>query len=341
MKKWMLLSIVFVAASLTTMAQDDDMYFVPSKAKAKTAVQTPPAGVERTYISHSGSSRNVDEYNRMGSSYEVLPADTGDVITFAPVEGVYPDSISDFQLTRRMERWDDYEPAQAYWNGYSQGRSDAYSWHSPWYYSSYYPWYDSWYYDPWYYSSWHYGWYDPWYYGYGWGYPYHYGWYDGWGYYPHYYYGYGGGLPRHYYTYTNGAGTIDRYGRTGKGHFSGYRGTTAGTGRASTSRFGSAGSRTVNGHSVNTRTSTSRTGSVSSSRGVRYSNGASSSSYGSSSSGNFSGSRSSSSSSYSGSSSSSSGSFGGSRSSSSGSFGGSRSSGGGGGGGARSGGSRR
>lgn len=322
MKKLFLLSVLAGAVSLSAWAQDDDMYFVPTKKNvaSQRAAYGVPAG---TY--YSGSSRSVDDYNRWGSSYEVLPADTGDIITFTGVEGVYPDSVGDFQLTQQMARWDGYEPSTAYWDGYAQGRSDyLYGWHSPWYYSSYYPWYDSWYWDPWYHGG-YWGWYDPWYYGgyWGWG-----GYYSHWYYRPWHYYGGwygGGGGVRHHYTYGNGSGTgtIDRYGRTG-GSFGGYRGI------ANSSRFASASGRTISGHTnygtgTRTRVNTSGSGNFSGSRssGSSYGSGASggSSIGGSRSSGNSGGSFSS---------------GGGSRSSV-GSLGGGRSSGGGG----RSGGSRR
>ena len=184
MKKWIFLSMAVFLTSLTAAGQDD-MYFASSKKQqAKEAERR--AELEKRYAKrqarliaereanqntyYSGSNRNVDDYNRMGgSSYETLPADTGDIISFSAVEGVYPDSVSDFQLTQQMTRFDDYVPSVAYWEGYSAGQRDAWGWHSPWYYSSLYPWYDPWYYDPWYYSSWswRYGWYDPWYYDYG------------------------------------------------------------------------------------------------------------------------------------------------------------------------------
>ena len=176
---------LFTFLPLSLLAQDDDMYFVPSKeSKAKEAYEYGlPSG---TY--YAGSSRSVDEYNRR--MIGAAPSDSvgNDIIDFSAVRGVYPDSIApvdqseDYQLTRRMSRFDDYTPSQAYWDGYRDGR-----WSSPWYYNSWYSWYD---YDPWYwnnpyyygwYSPWYYGWNSPWYYGYyrpwhyGWGYPYYYG----------------------------------------------------------------------------------------------------------------------------------------------------------------------
>lgn len=215
------LFLVFAFALSATMvqAQDDDLYFVPTK-KAVAKIKKQYGIPDNTY--YSGSNRTVDDYNRMGSRVEALPVDTGDVISFDGKQGVYPDSAAtveggDYQLTQRMQRWEGYEPSEAYWDGYSQGRSDATFWRSPWYYSAYYdPWY-AW--DPWY--SW-----DPWYYGYRGYYGYHgyYGWggYYGWASWHGPYYGWGG-----YFPY------VGRTGLTGTRNHS-VAGRTA-TGRAWTS----------------------------------------------------------------------------------------------------------
>ena len=340
MKKWILTTLVVGMLPLSMMAQDD-MYFVTGKQKAakKSEPRASYAPVAETY--YSGSSRNVDEYNRRGgSSYEVLPADTGDIISFLPVEGVYPDSVGEFQMTRELTRWDGYTPSQAYWEGYSQGNQDARTaWHSPWYYSSYYPWYDSWYYDPWYYdpwyswhyspwyySSWHYGWYDPWYYGsyWGWGPYYHYGWggHYGW-------HGGGGGGHLSHTHWRSGSGDYRSVAHgTGYGR---YSGSVAGTRRPSRFDGSGTGSRTTTGSRATATTGSRRTTSTSS-PGVRNSTPrATGSRYYSGSSSTYSGSSSSGSRSYSGSSGSYSG--GGSRST-----GGGGSFGGGGGGGSRGGG---
>ena len=93
MKKWTILSMALVLTSLQAMAQDD-MYFMPSKKQkaereaARQARQANSSYDRIDYRDYSGSNRNVDEYNRMGSQIETLPADTGDVITFDPVEGL-------------------------------------------------------------------------------------------------------------------------------------------------------------------------------------------------------------------------------------------------------------
>lgn len=308
MKKWILLSVMLGAVTLSGLAQDDDMYFVPTKKNVER--ERASYGIP-TSTYYSGSSRSVDEYNRRwGSSYEVLPADTGDIISFAAVEGVYPDSVSDFSLTKQMARFDGYEPSSAYWAGYNRGFSDSWGWHSPWYYS-YYPWYDSWYWDPWYWDSWYY-------------YPYYSGWY-----YHHYYpwhYGgwYGGGgiaYNTHYYPGTQNHGRISGSGSRGfaTGRTHSYSTGTFGSSRS----MGSVG--TSRGNFNTSRSGSSTTTRTRTSPGTTYSN-----SYG-----NFGGSSTSSSapsrssgSSYSG---------GGSSGGGGGSFGGSRS-GGGGGGGSRSGG---
>ena len=310
MKKWILLSVMLGAVSLSSLAQDDDMYFVPTKKNVARDRATYGIPADTYY---SGSMRSVDEYNRRwASSYEVLPVDTGDIISFAGVEGVYPDSLGDFSLTQRMTRFDGYEPSAAYWAGYSRGYSDSWGWHSPWYYS-YYPWYD-WYYDPWYYDSWYWGgwygwygpWYSPWYRGY-------YSYYDPW------YYSGGGVTYAHYNPGTENHGRISGAGPTGfasgrtRTYSSGTFGSSRSLGTSVANRSGAyGGSRTSTSAATSTRTRTS-TPNYSTNNIPTYSN----------SNGNFGGSYSN----------SSSGSFGGSRSSGGGGGGGSVSSGGGGGGG--------
>ena len=159
MKKWILITLVTLLP-LSLMAQDDDMYFVPTKKNVAQEKQS--WGMPKdTY--YSGSNRSVDEYNQRA----MYSADSigNDIIDFSAVRGVYPDSAyrgasasNDYQYTKRLSRFDDYSPSEIYWEGYRDGR-----WSSPWYYSAYYPWYDVWY-DPWY-SPW----YDWRYHYWGWG----------------------------------------------------------------------------------------------------------------------------------------------------------------------------
>lgn len=195
MKKLFLLSFFALVLPVSLFAQDDDMYFVPTKKNVEKAKKD--YGMPRdTY--YSGSNRSVDEYNRryadssvtaIDSLGNVIPTEGGDDrISFDETAGVYPDSLGDYTYTRKMSRWDDYEWRDAYHAGYLDGRWGRWGWSSPYYYSGWYGgWYDPWYYDPWYYGSWGYGswgygWYDPWYYGWGWGYPHywHNHWHGGW-----------------------------------------------------------------------------------------------------------------------------------------------------------------
>ncbi|MCR5131080.1 MAG: hypothetical protein K6C10_06435 [Prevotella sp.] len=330
MKKIFLFFVLMTAMPASMMAQDDDLYFTPSKNKAeKTTVdKRKDSSINDKPAYYVGSNRDVDEYNRRGkfrSSFQKIGVDSlgNDIIEFQAGTGIYPDSTyvdtmwvsqeqnlqedEDYKYSRRMSRWDGY-----------------YGWYDPWYYGHWgYRWYDPWYYDwydPWYYGyyGWGYygwnrwGWYDPWYYRYGWYDP----WYYGWG---GYYYGggYGG--------YSNGiAGT----GNHGAGNYGSPRGTFNGRSHSySNGTFGGSRAGTFG----------SRTSTASRSNGSIRVNSRNSSGTYSNSNGNFGGSRSSG---YSGS--SSRGSYSApSRSSSSsgysggggGTFGGSRSSGGGGGGG--------
>ena len=205
MKKMYLLAVLMAAAMpLTSMAQDDDLYFNQKKeAKAKAEKR---AEMQRAYAAQrarrdslyslywSGSNRNVDEYNRGGrifSHYENVGTDSlgNDIIRFQVGKGVAPDSIyndayfaqkyadqdEDFARTRDMSRWDGYYDPWFYdYYGYGPyyWRSRMWGWHNPWRYGYYAGWYDPWFdpwYDPWYYgyAGWYGGWYDPWYYGWG------------------------------------------------------------------------------------------------------------------------------------------------------------------------------
>lgn len=201
MKKLVLLTVLLGAMPINMMAQDDDLYFVPTKENV--AKEAEKYGMpSNTY--YAGSTRSADEYNRRAWS-RVAPIDSAgnDIIDFSAEKGVYPDSafneVNDYKYTRRMSRFDDYTPTAAYWAGYRDGR-----WMSPWYYNSYYSWYDPWY-SPWSYGG-YYGWYDPWYS------PWYYSsWYFPWDYRYGYYGGYWGGWygPR-YYSYGHGGRSWSR-----------------------------------------------------------------------------------------------------------------------------------
>ena len=165
MKKTLIVSILFGMVSSFSFAQDD-MYFVPKKTAKDVKQELRPT--------HSGSSRDVDEYNRHGnfrSRYYEIGNDSTANDTFAFEPGSYADTLfinqggggydaeDDYAYCRRMSRFDDfywcdpwlygwYDP---YWYGspYWYGR---YGWYNPWYYS----WYGPWSYYGWYYPSyWH------------------------------------------------------------------------------------------------------------------------------------------------------------------------------------------
>lgn len=183
MKRLIVLSVIAAFMPLCIQAQDD-MYFVPTKELAAQTAREYGMPRNTYYI---GSTRSVDEYNRRGSYVEELDSLGNDTINFDAVVGVYPDSTfleepTDYRYTRRMNRFDGYEPSSVYWAGFYAGRNSL--WHSPWYYDS---WYSPWYYTSWRYNYGYYGyygwydpWYDPWYYGYGWYSPWRYSYYGGW-----------------------------------------------------------------------------------------------------------------------------------------------------------------
>lgn len=263
MKKLIMLLILSGVLPMTAFAQDDDMYFVPTKENV--AKENANFGIpERTY--YAGSNRSVDEYNRP-------------YVNYIPDTMAIDSTGGDFRYTQRMSRFDDYTPSVAYWEGYRDGR-----WGSPWrigWYSWYDPWYEPWYtwYDPWYYGSW-YSWRSPWYYSsvyyspyYGWGGRY------GWG-------GYWGGG----YTVPRGSGhSASRSGVTHHKGFGGRTTTSLGGYRGQGSRSGSSG--IFSGNTGSSRSSNSS--SSSSSRPANLGGSRSSGSYSSSSSGSLGGSRSS------------------------------------------------
>ena len=234
MKKLILISLLIGALPLSMVAQDDDLYFVPKKSSKVERVNDNYGLPRETY--YAGSNRSVDDYNRRMSTYVPIDSAASDIIDFNGELGVYPDSLDDYTLTRKMERFDDYSLSDnaAYWAGYQEGRHDLW-WHSPWYYRTY---------------GW-YNWYDPWYYDY-------YG-------YPYYRYGYsywGGGIGGRL-SYNDHTGTI----RMDRGNMNGriYSSATSGGTRSSASsrlgaqRTSSLRDRTVGNHSAYTPSTSSRT----------------------------------------------------------------------------------
>ena len=260
MKKWLFLTSVLVLP-LSLLAQDDDMYFVPTKenvAKVKKNWGMP----SDTY--YSGSNRSVNEYNRAPGTTQQQSKDVVD-FTSAPRSNAeapmhFRAENQDYQLTRQLERFEGYTaPSEIYWDGYRDGQWSA-SWAS-----TYYPWYDPWY-DPWYYGGywgWRYGWGRPGIYvGVSWGRPW--GWY-GWYHRPYHYawhrpyYRYGGRPvarpvgPRG--TYNPGS----RSQRIGGSDYGGHRGRSVYNGggsfggHRSSGSFGGGGGRSGGGRSFGGR----------------------------------------------------------------------------------------
>lgn len=224
MRRNIFLSMIFMIFPACLLAQDD-LYFVPTKKNVEMSARD--YGIpSNTY--YSGIDRSVDEYNRRGSYVEQLDSAGNDVITFSPELGVYPDSAiqGDYEYTRRMTRFDDYDWVDAYNEGYRDGYTSTWGWHDPWYYNSLYysGWYGGWHY-PWRYG-WYSGWYDPWYRPY-----WHYGWHSSW---------YPVVVHRTYrgITGTSNHGRVNRVGNyNSSGRFNGYRGSSDSQ-RTSTSTFG-------------------------------------------------------------------------------------------------------
>lgn len=184
MKRLLILTVLMSSLTLGVSAQDD-LYFTPSKSDKGSKAETVRPDDAPAY--YSGSSRDVDEYNRRGklhSYYQKIGSDSlgNDIIAFHPGSGVYPDTlVTDTVYPGSSVYYDDDYDDYAY--SRRMGRFDGfYGWYNPYFYGYWGgPYWSSYWYDPWYYGSYwgwggYYGWYDPWYYGWGWSYP---GW--GWG----------------------------------------------------------------------------------------------------------------------------------------------------------------
>lgn len=298
MRRFLLIVALAGTVPLTSMAQDDDLYFTPKKeSKVEKMAERTPVAERPTY--YCGSNRDVDEYNRRGklkSYYQKVGTDSlgNDVIEFRSGDGRYvseQDSIAVYPGSETYYDDDDYVCSRLLGM-----YDDFYGWYDPYFYGYWgRPYWRGWYglYDPWYY-----GWYDPWYYGswYGWGYPHAlYGW-NGW---------YGGPAYRSYGGYTGtrnhsgyiaGAGTGSNFGGrrtlgTRPGSFGGRRAVSNGSNRSS-NRFGGQrstynnnSSRSINSFDNGTFNS-SRSSSFGGSRGGGFSGGGS---FGGGRSGGFSG----------------------------------------------------
>lgn len=196
MKKSLLL-LAMCLSTLSTYAQDDDVYFVPSSkdrveqkdtytANPGRSSYTPITGKEADYsTSHWADGRgyggrDIDAYNRRGRNYK---GDVADSVGMKQVyDQAYEDGYEDGSCTARIVRfWSPragiYVSSPFYFDYYDLcGLYDPfyYGYGSPWSWgwSGWYGW-GSWYgWRPYYSSFWGWGgpWYDPWY-GPGWGGP--------------------------------------------------------------------------------------------------------------------------------------------------------------------------
>ena len=170
MKRIFISLIALCTVSVGSFAQNDDLYFVPSRSAKTTA--TPPSGVPSSSYQPIGTPNegywaegrgndhwDVDAYNRRGAYADSLNADS-------LYQSMYADSLSlyaggsGYDCTERIIRFHSPSPGVCV--------------SSPYYVDFYY---DTYWYDPWYRSSWYWGVYDPWW---GWGYGYSPYWYSGW-----------------------------------------------------------------------------------------------------------------------------------------------------------------
>lgn len=248
MKRLIILSLLFWP--LLSMAQDD-MYFVPSKKKAKAAEETvdltprAEAAKPAAVVVYNDSHRSEDEYNRRYVGDGGYVADSLRADSIAAYEDYEDDPEEDFRYSRRLVRF--HSPR-------------LYAIASPYYWDLYYA-YGAWdyLYDP----------YDPWYWHYGWGYGWSWGpwdcWYGGiWGYtYPHHWAYWGWGPCWHAPIHG-----VVHYRNTVPREFNSSRGHMAANNRLRSSAIGRLG----NAASSSGRTSSRMGGSVgtaSSGRGVR------------------------------------------------------------------------
>lgn len=227
----MMVACLFSAMSY---AQDDDVYFVPSRnADKQQEKQTPPSRSTYFMEEADGSNSNwaegrgngqwdVDEYNRRGNRRDSMETDSSVYPEQADSASLYTSEDADATYTVRLIRF--HSP-----------RFGVYV-SSPYYDSFFYDpfWTDFWPYNYWAWNSWYgwgyagwwpwgFGWYDPWYYGPTWAWGHWWGWHHGpaWGgWYP----------PHHHNPGWNLAGNVRRgptggyvaYSRRGNGENAGY-----------------------------------------------------------------------------------------------------------------------
>ncbi len=190
MKKILTLLICTVFMATATWAQDDDVYFVPTKKADKKGygnsaprseyVPLPvvPADEENWAAGRGNNGRDVDEYNRRGTTVDTVSTAVAD----EEVDGYY---------TSRLVRF--HSPTVGiYVSSPYYGLLTDYYWYDPWYspwaYDFYpYSWY-GWGWRPYYYGSYRYGWHHNYWWdcAWGWGWHHHHGPAWGWGHGPGY-----------------------------------------------------------------------------------------------------------------------------------------------------------
>lgn len=218
MKRILILVLVLALGALpyAALAQstDDDMYFVPGKAKAKTEKQarpSQPVQVRTQQVTeegdahadyHTGQLRDVDEYNRRGAAQDgVVARLVGDTLyvtstdstgaqmstRYAPGQSAGEEYAADAEPKGRYRgEGDGYYDDDYYYTSRLYRFRGGLLVRDPFMWDICYGWYDPWY-DPWY------GWCMPYYrYGYyswfdwGWGWHHHPGWDCGWGHHGYY-----------------------------------------------------------------------------------------------------------------------------------------------------------
>ncbi len=274
MKKILTLLICTVFAATTIWAQDDDVYFVPTKKTDKTKygnsaprsqyvpIPVVPEEEENWAAGRGNNGRDVDEYNRRGTTPDTVEADVIDEET----EGYY---------TSRLVRFHSPTVGVYVSSPYYGILTDYYwydPWYSPWAYDIYpYSWY-GWGWSPYHYSSYWYGWHHNhwWNCSWGWGWHHHHGpawgWSHGPGYKPNWNVRPGGQRYQGRYhagTYrpSRDLGTGGRYSTTSRPSRT-YSTTTSrpgrnnGTATRNTRRFGTDGRTTTSRPSRNSSTTT-------------------------------------------------------------------------------------
>ncbi|MDY2623848.1 MAG: hypothetical protein SOV62_05075 [Alloprevotella sp.] len=179
MKKILSLMLLAAVGFMPATAQDDDVYFVPSKS-SKTSqkdrsnfssqAERIPVEASNTYDNlYEMSDRDIDAYNRRYAVTDSI--DAADDYAEDNEEGTY---------TRRLVRFHSPTVGVYVSSPYYDVVADYYwydPWFSPWYYSPFYGPSYAWTWSPWAYDwywgwGWHTWWHDPWYH------HHHHYWYD-------------------------------------------------------------------------------------------------------------------------------------------------------------------